>query len=92
MAKLIFWPPSCMEQGYESRKHAPYITHIDIRKYRVPFPKPIEFALGRITHSATLFVRIQVTSKKRGKSIALTERTGANRPVLGQCDALSPKY
>ncbi len=36
----------------------PSITHIDIRKYRVPFPEPIEFALGRITHSATVFVRI----------------------------------
>ena len=36
----------------------PHITHIDIRKYRVPFPDPIEFALGRITHSTTLFVRI----------------------------------
>ena len=38
--------------------NSPRITHIDIRKYRVPFPEPIEFALGRITHSATLFVRI----------------------------------
>lgn len=38
--------------------NAPVITAIDIRKYRVPFPEPIEFALGRITHSATVFVRI----------------------------------
>ena len=37
---------------------SPHITRIDIRKYRVPFPNPIEFALGRITHSATVFVRI----------------------------------
>ena len=38
--------------------NAPAIATIDIRKYRVPFPEPIECALGRVAHSATLFVRI----------------------------------
>ena len=44
----------------------PTITAIDIRKYRVPFPEPIEFALGRITHSATVFVRIHADNGLHG--------------------------